>query len=235
MANIKYNGKNSEELGLIMVNEVEHELASNDIEVLEIEGRDGVLLFDKQRLKPIEKAYPMHLRKDVYQSTAPISEWLNVKGWHELLLSWDPDYQYKATVINSISIEEVIKQFGKIRVAFLVHPIKFLKTSLVERTLTKGQIINNRGNVRADPIITLTGNGDTVITINGRRTVLEDVQGSIVLDMQNSMVYSGNLSAWNKLVRESNSHKPYLDVGNNTINWTGTFTAKIKMFEGVKL
>lgn len=235
MANIIFNDISSDAFGLDIMNDVTHELSSNDIGLVPIEGRDGVLLQDNQRLKPVEKAFPMVLKNDVYATTSDISEWLNVKGWKGLELSWDPNYLYQATVINPISIDEVVKQFGKVRVVFLVHPIKYLKSSLPSRSIAKGQTVVNHGNVKAKPIIRLNGNGNTVLTINGRRTPLENIQGHITLDMHKNMVYSGNLSAWDKVLREENSHKPYLDIGNNVINWTGDFTATIIPYEGVKL
>lgn len=235
MASIKYNGISSKQLGLEITNEVTHELSSNDVEPVEIEGRDGVLLIDKKRLKPVERSYPMVLKNPVYDATTEISEWLGVKGWHDLELSWDEPFVYRATVINQISIEEVVRQFGKLRVAFLVHPIKYLKDSRNNRNIQKGATVQNRGNVEAKPIIELTGSGNTVLTINGRRTPLENVQGSIVLDMFNNMVYKDGLSEWDKLLYEAGAHKPFLDVGSNTINWTGDFTVKIKPMEGVRI
>ena len=250
MVEFIYNGRSTKEFNLRIINEVSHELSSHDIETEVVPGRDGVLLLDNQRLKPVERAFPLRLIDDVYQSSTEIAEWLGVKGWHDLELSWDDDFIYQATVINTISISEVLKQLGKLQVVFLVHPIKYLKDSYgvewdkgSDPTLTRmngtsinnGQTVINRGNVKAHPLIELTGSGNTVITINGRRTVLEDVQGSITLDMKSRMVYKGNLSAWEKVVREENAVFPYLDVGNNQISWTGDFTMKMVKNEGVRI
>lgn len=235
MANVIYNGTSSETFGLFIENNVEHELSSNDIETEAIEGRDGVLLKDRQRLKPVEKAFPMILKNHVHDTSTSISDWLGVKGWHDLEFSWDSEYLYQATVINQISISEVVRQFGKLRVVFLVHPVKFFKDSLEPRALSNGETFVNRGNVEAKPVITLEGNGDTTLTINGRRTLLEDVQGTITLDMQKNLVYSGNLSAWDKVLRASDVHKPFLDPGENAIEWTGNFTARMIPNEGVRI
>lgn len=235
MARITFNEKDNEALGLTILNDITHEIASNDIETIEIDGRDGVLLVDKQRLKPVEKSFNFILREDVPESTTPIGEWLMVKGWQDLELSWDNDYLYRATVINQLNIDEVLRQFGKLRVVFLVQPIKLLKDSLQSKPISNGGTVVNRGNLPAKPIIELTGYGDTVLTINGRKTPLEDVQGSIKLDMFHNVVSSGNLSAWEKVVYERDADKPYLDVGNNTISWSGDFTASITTMEGVRV
>lgn len=234
MVEFIYNGKSTKEFNLRIINEVTHELSSHDIETEVVPGRDGVLLLDNQRLKPVERAFPLRLADDVYQSTTEITGWLGVKGWHDLELSWDEDFIYRATVINTISISEVLKQLGKLQVVFLVHPIKYFKYNQ-EISISNGRSIMNRGNVEAQPLIELSGNGDTVIAINGRRTILEDIQGSITLDMKNQMVYKGNLSAWEKVIREEDAESPYLDVGYNDISWTGNFTMTMVKNEGVRI
>lgn len=234
MAEIIYNGQSTKDFNLRILNDVTHELSSWDIETESVPGRDGVLLIDNQRLKPVERAFPLRLEDEVYTSTTAIAEWLGVKGWHDLELSWDDGFVYQATNINVISIDEMLKQLGKLRVVFLVHPIKYFKDN-PQQAVTSGNTILNRGNVDAKPLIELTGDGDTVLTINGRKTVLEDVQGSIVLDMKNRMIYSGNLSAWENVVREENAVFPYLDVGENRISWTGSFTMKMVKNEGVRI
>ena len=234
MAEFIYNGRSTKDFNLRIINEVSHELSSYDIETEVVPGRDGVLLLDNQRLKPVERAFPLRLIDDVYQSTTEIAEWLGVKGWHDLEFSWDEGYIYQATVINTISISEVLKQLGKLQVVFLVHPIKYFKDNSKITVIKWGTVIN-RGNVEAKPLIELAGSGNTTITINGRRTVLEDVQGSITLDMKNRMVYKGNLSAWEKVVREEGSVFPHLDVGNNSISWTGDFTMRMVKNEGVRI
>lgn len=234
MVEFIYNGRSTREFNLKIVNEVSHELSSHDIEPKVVPGRDGVVLLDNQRLKPVERAFPLRLIDDVYQSTTEIAEWLGVKGWHDLEFSWDSGFVYRATVINTISISEVLKQLGKLQVTFLVHPVKYFKDNPITAIINGGSVFN-RGNVEAKPLIELTGSGNTVITINGRRTVLEDIQGSITLDMKNRMVYSGNLSAWEKVVREENVVFPRLDVGNNKISWTGDFTMQMVENGGVRI
>ena len=234
VAEFIYNGKSTKDFDLRIINDVTHELSAYDVETEVVPGRDGVLLLDNQRLKPVERAFPLRLDDEVYQSTTEIAEWLGVKGWHDLELSWDEGYIYQATVINTISISEVLKQLGKLQVVFLVHPIKYFKDNS-KATVVKEETIVNRGNVEAHPLIELTGSGNTTITINGRKTVLEDVQGSITLDMKNRMIYKGNLSAWEKVVREENSVFPHLDIGNNKISWAGDFTMKMVKNEGVRI
>lgn len=234
MAEFIYNGQSTKDYNLRIYSGLEYELSSHDVETQVVPGRDGVLLLDNKRLEPVERPYSLKLKDNVNDLSTEIAEWLGVKGWHDLTLSWDEGFIYKATVINTISISEVLKQLGKMQVVFLMHPIKYFSDN-EEQTISSGSTVTNRGNVTAYPLITLKGNGNTVLTINGRRTVLEDIQGSITLDMKNRLIYSGNLSAWENVVREENSEFPYLNIGKNTISWTGNFDATIVKNEGVRI
>ena len=101
-------------------------------------------------------------------------------------------------------------------------------------SVSNGLAINGKGNVQAKPIIKLTGNGTTTLSINGRRTMLKDVQGHIVLDMQAGQIYSGNLPAWDKVVRAPQYQMPYLDPGRNLISWDGNFSVELTPYWGVK-
>lgn len=235
MASITYNNKTNKEFGLILTNDVSHEISTNDIEALEIEGRDGAVLLDHQRLKPIEKAFPFVLKDEVYPATSKISEWLGAKGWRDLELSWDPNFVYKATVLKTLNIEEVVKRFGKLRVAFYVHPIKVYKDSRQLQSISNGQTVQNRGNVPSKPILEITGSGNAEITINERLTRLENLQGGVTIDMQNWLMHHNYVAQWDKLLRTESSDYPYLDVGSNRISWTGNISVKLAKYEGVKL
>ncbi|EQL77819.1 phage tail protein, partial [Streptococcus pyogenes UTMEM-1] len=157
------------------------------------------------------------------------------KGWHDLALSWDKDYIYRASVVNLFEIDEILKQFGRLKVNFLIHPIKYLKTGKQEVSLVNGGTLQNPGNVQAKPILKIKGTGDGVLTINSFKTGLENVQGELVIDMERHLVYKGVLSAWDNIVRTEHHRMPLFDVGQNKISWTGSFTITAVPNWGVKV
>lgn len=89
----------------------------------------------------------------------------------------------------------------------------------------------------SNPIIKLTGSGDTTLTINGRQTKLKDIQGELIWDAERKLVYKGNFtSQWGVVVAEQGQYNaPMLDVGNNKVSWTGNFTMKMVQNGGVKI
>ncbi|HEQ9697844.1 distal tail protein Dit [Streptococcus pyogenes] len=235
MRYIEFNGTKSNDLGLLLERERSIKSTNNDVDLIEVAGRDGVLIKDNERLKAVEQDFPFSLVGDVAVNQQKISEWLHVKGWHDLVLSWDKDYIYRASVVNLFEIDEILKQFGRLKVNFLIHPIKYLKTGKQEVSLVNGGTLQNPGNVQAKPILKIKGTGDGVLTINGFETGLENVQRELVIDMERHLVYKDVLSAWDNIVRTKRHRMPLFDVGQNTISWTGNFTITAVPNWGVKV
>ncbi|HEQ1553570.1 TPA: phage tail family protein [Streptococcus pyogenes] len=235
MRYIEFNGTKSNDLGLLLERERSIKSTNNDVDLIEVAGRDGVLIKDNERLKAVEQDFPFSLVGDVTANQQKISEWLHVKGWHDLVLSWDKDYIYRASVVNLFEIDEILKQFGRLKVNFLIHPIKYLKIGKQSVSLVSGATLQNPGNVQAKPILKIKGTGSGVLTINGFETGLENVQGELVIDMERHLVYKDVLSAWGNIVRTERHRMPLFDVGQNNISWTGDFTITAVPNWGVKV
>ena len=220
-AYITYNGVKSTDLGLLLTNDISSQSTVYEVEEVTIPGRDGVLLRDRKRLLPVHRSYPFIVRAsdDLTKAQDRISDWVNVRGYHPLKLSWDEGHTYIASVTESFDIQEISRAFGRVNISFLLHPIKFIDEGLEFKPLVirENNVFNNPGNVLGDPIIKIEGSGDCTIAINGRQTKLKGIQGGITIDMQKQQVYNGRLQAWDKVVRDTQYPMPYLDLGKNTI------------------
>ena len=233
-----FNGKSNKEFGLEVAAGKVHSAASPEVERIAVPGRDGDLLVSKNRLNAVEKSFPVNLVNEtglIATNISAISEWLGVLGYHDLTISYDPEFVYRASYLETFSVEETLRQFGKTNITFLCHPIKYYKDGLAKVNLTNGQTLRGKGNVSAKPVIEIRGNGTTTLVINGRKTKLKDIPGTITLDMAANQVYSGNLPAWDKMVRAPEYQKPFLDVGSNKISWDGNFQVSIIPNWGVKI
>lgn len=238
MTTFTFNGKKNTEFGLKVAEGKKITTSSPDVERVAVAGRDGELLISNNRLNSAELSFPVNFVKEkglIATEVYRISEWLNVAGYKDLTISYDPDFIYRAAYLETFSIEETMRQFGKTTINFVCYPIKFYKQGRTKQTIMNGATVNGLGNVNAKPIITLRGSGDCTLTINGRKTKLRGVQNSIVLDMQANQVYSGNLPAWDKVARSPEFQMPYLDYGRNLISWDGSFTVEMIPNWGVKL
>lgn len=237
MGTFTFNGVSSTTHGLRVTSDYVINSTGNDVETVAVPGRDGDLLISKNRLKSVTLELPCTVlsNRKLTDAGSEISNWLNVDGYKDLTLSWDPDFIYRSAFIETFEIAGLMRQFGKVKLNFLTYPVKFYKQGRTTQTLSNGTVVNGLGNVKAIPIITLVGSGDCTFMINGRKTKLKDVQNKITLDMQANQVYSGNLPAWDKVVRSPQFQMPYLDAGRNLISWDGNFTVSMIPNWGVKL
>lgn len=237
MGTFTFNGVSSTTHGLRVTSDYVINSTGNDVETVAVPGRDGDLLISRNRLKSVTIELPCTVlsNRKLTDAGSEISNWLNVDGYKDFTLSWDPDFIYRSAFIETFEIASLMRQFGKVKLNFLTYPVKFYKQGRTTQTLSNGATVNGIGNVNAKPIITLVGSGDCTLTINGRKTKLRAVQNTITLDMQANQVYSGNLPAWDKVVRAPQFQMPYLDAGRNLISWDGNFTASMIPNWGVKL
>ena len=237
MGSFTFNGTSSTTHGLRVTSDYVINSTGNDVETVAVPGRDGDLLISKNRLKSVTLELPCTVlsTRKLTDAGSEISNWLNVDGYKDLTLSWDPDFIYRSAFIETFEIAGLMRQFGKVKLNFLTYPVKFYKQGRTTQTLSNGATVNGFGNVNAKPIITLVGSGDCTLTINGRKTKLKAVQNRITLDMQANQVYSGNLQAWDKVVRSPQFQMPYLDYGRNLISWDGNFTVTMIPNWGIKL
>lgn len=237
MGTFTFNGINSSQFGLRVTSDYVINSTGQDIDTVAVAGRDGDLLLPNNRLKSVTIELPCTImsNRKLTDAESYISNWLNVAGYKDLTLSWDPDFIYRSAFIETFEVVGLMRQFGKVKLNFLTYPVKFYKQGRTTQTLQNGATVNGLGNVKANPVITLVGSGDCTLTINGRKTKLRAVQNTITLDMQARQVFSGNLPAWDKVVRAPQYQMPYLDAGRNLISWDGDFTVKMAPYWGVKL
>lgn len=237
MGTFTFNGTDSSRFGLRVTSDYVINSTGQDIDTVAVAGRDGDLLLPNNRLKSVTIELPCAImsNRKLTDVEGDISNWLNVAGYKDLTLSWDQDFIYRSAFIETFEIASLMRQFGKVKLNFLTYPVKFYKQGRTTQTLSNGATVNGIGNVNAKPIITLVGSGDCTLTINGRKTKLRAVQNTITLDMQARQVFSGNLPAWDKVVRAPQYQMPYLDSGRNLISWDGDFTVKMAPYWGVKL
>ena len=237
MDTFTFNGTNSSQFGLRVTSDYVINSTGQDIDTVAVAGRDGDLLLSNNRLKSVTIELPCTImsNRKLTDVEGDISNWLNVAGYKDLTLSWDPDFIYRSAFVETFEIVSLMRQFGKAKFNFLTYPIKFYKQGRSTQTLSNGATVNGIGNVNAKPIITLVGSGDCTLTINGRKTKLRDIQGKITLDMQANQVFKDNLPAWDKVVRSPQFQMPYLDYGRNLISWDGNFGVFMIPNWGIKL
>lgn len=148
-----------------------------------------------------------------------IIAWLHGEG--DIQFSNEPDKVYRVKVHDAINFERLLR-FRTADVKFYTQPFKY---SATERTKTltvtglKTAEISNAGNYFSKPVVTITGTGTINISVNGlQKCVLTLGENeSITLDADKQDAYTGNTLK----NRQMEGKFITLDVGKNTISWTG--------------
>lgn len=222
MMHITFNGKKSTDFYLYLAGDIQHATATNDLEVVEVMGRDGAVIIPNNRLKPVDQELqftlkiPYSVKKSVADAVRDISEWLSPTQWCEFTKSWEPDYVYKAIIVNDFSVSESLTKFGKLSLTVKLHPIKYLTSGQTIQTIHGGTTLTNPTNRIAKPYFELRGTGNVVLTIGTGQMVFKNVSGGVNVDCEKSAVWYGQTSAYGTVASENFITLP-----------TGTFSVRL--------
>jgi len=229
-AYFEYNGKKSIDFGLRIQNALSIVIPEQDIELMEVPGKDGDLAFDKKRLKGVIKSFPCTLDVPTGMTVdlvaKQISEWLRTDvGWNKLVFSGYEGYEYEALCYETFDIEETLRTRGRTVINFRLKPYKFKIGSNNLIVLTNGQILTNPEKRNAKPLIKVTGTGNITLKNNGTDwLILTSVDGYITIDSAQMSIHKDGLQQFQKMNANLKPLFPVLTPGNNIITWTGTVT-----------
>lgn len=208
-----WNKISSDDMGVKVISLPPVSLSAENTKEITIEGRDGFLTEFKGYSGETKKVEADYFGDDPYA----ICSWLRGNG--EVTFSNEEEFYYKASISNQIPLEQIIKnQMYNFLIQFRCQPFKYLISGKNKKVITSnGTILNNFGNYKALPIITVYGSGNITININGRAFTLSNLADSITIvsEIEEVLDFKGKLME---------GDFPYFDPGKNTITWTGNVT-----------
>ena len=218
-----YDGKNSQDLGLLISGEKTYNSPSRDVTTVSIPGRSGDLIIDNRRYNNVEISYTVSFRKDVPEKTRALKAWLlSNAGYRRLEDTYQPEYFRLAAISNATAFEISINRYGTAELIFKCNPFLFSKGG--EQTVSipaSGGRIYNPEYFESQPIITVYGNGNGVLSVNNINYNLSDIDGYVTINSDVGLVYKGTE---NKNSTVNFIEFPTLQVGENIIDWTGGIT-----------
>lgn len=152
----------------------------------------------------------------------------NIISWFHgediIQFSNEPDKYYRAKIVDQIDYEKLLR-FKTADIKFYTQPFKYSATERTRTVDVTGQTtteIRNAGNYFSKPVITFTGTGTINVSVNGlQKCVLNlGTNESITLDADKQEAYSGATLK----NRQMDGQFITLEVGKNTITWTGNLT-----------
>jgi len=144
-------------------------------------------------------------------------------GKSVLTLSRFPDYYFKIkkTSLQAADGSGYGKRIDYI-LALTLAPFRYTVDN-EQITLASGDSIVNEHTRYSKPEFELTGTGDITLTVNGAEFRVKGLEANqtIIIDSARQVTYSGDTL----LIGKTGGKYPLLDVGSNTVSWTGTVSS----------
>lgn len=190
------------------------QFAEDEVEYIEVPGRDGYLTINKGRKLPITKTIEATLLKK--ENREAVKRWLRGEG--KLILSTEPDVYFKARIAEPVEFVGTIFGGRKFKVEFLCQPWAYLHTGdKVIVVTTKDTRINNPEEI-SKPLIKIYGTGAVDLIINNKIHKFDNIDEYVIVDSELMETYKET-----SLVKYYGDF-PELTPGENTISWTGNIT-----------
>ncbi len=222
MSSINWKNINSDTIqGLIITDLPPITKAKRRTSSTVIDGRDGDII-DYLGYEPYVKPLTIGLKPDA--DIDKVISYFNGEG--DLVMSNEPNKVYKAQIIDKIDYDRLLR-FRKAIVNFYVQPYKFLynesKIDLIINAETS-LVVPNVGLEKSKPIITLYGEGVIELQINNIAVFEVNIDDEyITIDCLEEDAYKDSIN--NLKNRKMIGDFPiYLELGNNTISWSGNLT-----------
>jgi phage-related protein len=144
-------------------------------------------------------------------------------GKSVLTLSRFPDYYFKIkkTSLQAADGSGYGKRIDYI-LALTLSPFRYTVDN-EQITLASGDSIVNSHTRYSKPEFEITGTGDITLTVNGAEFAVKGLETNqtIIIDSARHVTYSGDTL----LIGKTEGKYPLLDVGSNTVSWTGTVSS----------
>ena len=215
------NGKDSRYIGGLLIQELPP-ISKPKIrtEVEEIDGRDGDVI------TPLGySAYDKEMKIGLYGDYRidDIISYFDSSG--KVTFSNEVDKFYRYQIIEQIDFERLVR-FRTATVKFHVQPFKHSrvetkKSFTFDRADITSVVVRNSGNTIARPIITIEGEGNILLSLNGKAifAIVFGEDRSITIDTEKMEAYNGNILKNRHVAGDYDNF--VLNVGLNTISWSG--------------
>lgn len=219
------NGNNSTNITGLLIQELppisKPKMRAN---IEEIDGRDGDIV-TTLGYSAYDKEFTIGLYGDF--DIDEVIQYFNSSG--TVVFSNEEDKYYNYQILEQIDFERLIR-FRTATVKMHVQPFKYSTVEAKKNfTITDETSIQirNIGNYYSKPIITICGSGTINLSLNGIQLfviVLYETSTEITIDFDKMEAYNQETTVLMNRQVTGNYDNFTLNVGLNTISWTGTIT-----------
>ncbi len=216
------NGKNSTTLnGLIISNLPPITKPSIRTNIETIDGRDGDII-TKLGYSAYDKEFEIGLSYNY--NLDDIITYFNSEGI--VTFSNEIDKYYLYTIVDAIDFEKLIR-FKTAKVKMHIQPFKYSTVETIKSfdiTNETSITIRNNGNYVSRPIIKITGSGTINLSLNDHQIFVLELGEGMTMTIDTNLMSAYNETALLNRLVTGDYDKFMLNIGPNTISWSGTIT-----------
>lgn len=221
MSKINWKGINSDTITGLIISELPPiSKPKMKTTITKIDGRDGDII-EELGYESYTKSIKVGLSKN-YDIDEVIKYFT---GFGDLIMSNEPDKVYKCQIIEKVDYNKLLR-FKTATVKFYTQPFKYKKDEpkvILNIDGETSMTVDNIGLEKSKPIIKLTGSGTVAIQLNGATVfnyIFPENETEVIVDSIQEEAY---LNGFYKN-RNMTGEFPILEVGENTISWSGNLT-----------
>lgn len=133
MGKIIFDGKSSDNYGIVVEVLPDYSSAEKNVELIDVPGRNGQIAIDNGTYKTVERKYNIACGKDspneFKASAKAISQWLNRGiGFCRLEDSYEPEIYRMAVYAGPTDISNIYGMAGRAEITFTCQPERYLKS-----------------------------------------------------------------------------------------------------------
>lgn len=221
MSKINWKGINSDTITGLIISELPPiSKPKMKTTITKIDGRDGDII-EELGYESYTKSIKVGLSKN-YDIDEVIKYFT---GSGDLIMSNEPDKVYKCQIIEKVDYNKLLR-FKTATIKFYTQPFKYKKDepkAILNIDGETSMTVDNIGLEKSKPIIKLTGSGTVAIQLNGATVfnyIFPETETEVIIDSIQEEAY---LNGFYKN-RNMTGEFPILEVGENTISWSGNLT-----------
>lgn len=222
MEYFKINDKASSDFGVYVYNSNLFDSASEDVENVEVPGRNGALHISNNRFSSFNAKLDCYI-DDLSNWSGFKNYLLSLQDTFKLTESYFSDVYRVARLQTFLSLSTFNPNKVTFSLTFNCRPEIYLTSGDNEQSITTGQTLTNPTAYDSKPIITVVGSGS--LTINSNTITVATTQSAITIDCERMDCYNDSVNCNNDVTL---SEFPTLKSGGNTITYTGFTSVKIK-------
>ncbi|MCQ4922184.1 phage tail family protein [Tissierella carlieri] len=220
MISFTFAGKDSyKDYGIIVSKRPNLPSSKRRVSYIDIPGRDSSLIYDERTYENITIGVECKIKDgNLLDRIDEIKAWLFSTGESDLIFSFQNDKKYRAQVVNSIDFSQIVKIFSEFIIVFNCRPFKYSIQNNIFTITESGSSIINIGSIKSEPIISVYGEGNIELIVNGTKVNLTNIKDKIIL---NSVIQDSYNDERENLNNKVKGESIYLMPGSNKFEWTG--------------